>query len=114
MFKNNPLGFVLAIALIPLAVGILILLVWYLRCKATKLEFVGNDLVLESGLLSKDRTQMNVAQIRTVKVSQSFFDRIFGVGKISIYTAGDEPEIEVAGIPRPLELRDLIKGGQAD
>lgn len=114
MFRNNPFGFVLAVALIPLAVGILILLVWFLRCKATKLEFVGNDLVLERGLLSKDRTAMNVAQVRTVKVSQSFFDRVCGVGKISIFTAGDEPEIEVAGLPRPLELRDLIKAGQAD
>lgn len=114
MFKNNPLGFILAILLIPLAVGILILMVWYLKCKSTQLEFAGNDLILEKGLLSKARTELNVNSIRTIKVYQSFFDRIFGVGRISVYTAGDNPEIEVAGLPRPHDLRELVKAEQAD
>jgi len=113
MFKNKPFGFVLAILLVPLAIGIIILLSWYLQCKSTKLEFIGQDLILEKGLLSKDNTELNVSSIRTIKVYQSFFNRIFGVGKISIYTAGDIPEIEVAGIPRPHDLRDLIKSQQA-
>ncbi|MDB5968773.1 MAG: hypothetical protein JWQ90_1223 [Hydrocarboniphaga sp.] len=112
MFRNNPLGFILAVLLIPLVVGLVILLVWYLRCKSTKLEFVGNDLVLEKGLLSKARTELDARGIRSVKVYQSFFDRIFGVGKISIFTAGDAPEIEVAGLPRPNDLRELIKAEQ--
>lgn len=109
MFKNNPLGFLIAILLIPFAIGILILLAWYLRCKSTKLEFTGNDLILEKGLLSKDRTELNVSSIRTVKVYQSFFNRIFGVGRISVFTAGDTAEIEVPGLPRPHDLRDLVK-----
>ncbi|MFC4260905.1 PH domain-containing protein [Marinobacter lacisalsi] len=112
MFRNNPLGFILAILLIPVAVGILILLWWYLQCMSTKLEFVGNDLVLEKGLLSKARMELDVRRIRSVNVYQSFFNRIFGVGKISIYTAGDNPEIEVAGLPNPHELRTLIKAQQ--
>ncbi|MCP4187325.1 MAG: PH domain-containing protein [Gammaproteobacteria bacterium] len=109
MFKNNPLGFIIAILLIPVAIGIVILLVWFLKCKATKLEIVGNDLILEEGLLSKNRTELNIPSVRTVNVYQSFFNRIFGVGKISIYTAGDKPEIEVAGLPDPHELRELVK-----
>lgn len=112
MFRNNLVGFILAVLLIPVAVGILILLWWYLKCKSTKLEYAGNDLILEKGLLSKDRTELNVGRIRTVNVYQSFFNRIFGVGRISIYTAGDEPEINVAGLPRPHDLRDLIKSHQ--
>lgn len=112
MFKSNPLGFLLAVLLIPLAIGILILLAWYLKCKSTRLEFVGNNLVLEEGLLSKSRTELNAGSIRTVNVYQSFFNRIFGVGKISIYTAGDTPEMEVGGLPRPHDLRDLITAHQ--
>lgn len=112
MFRNNPLGFILAILLIPVAVGILILLWWYLQCKSTKLELVGNDLILERGLLSKARMELDIRRIRSVNVYQSFFNRIFGVGKISIFTAGDNPEIEVAGLPEPHELRTLIKAQQ--
>jgi uncharacterized membrane protein YdbT with pleckstrin-like domain len=109
MFKNNPIGFVISIILAFIGIGILILLWWFLKCKATKLEFTGNDLILEKGLLSKERTELNVARIRTVTVNQSFFNRIFGVGKISVFTAGDSAEIVVSGLPRPHELRDLIK-----
>lgn len=112
MFKNNPLGFIIAVLLIPVAIGILILLYWYLQCKSTLLEFDNGDIVVERGLLSKSRTELNVERIRSVNVYQSFFNRIFGVGKIAIYTAGDEPEIEVAGLPRPNDLRDMIKGHQ--
>jgi uncharacterized membrane protein YdbT with pleckstrin-like domain len=112
MFRNNPVGFIIAVLLIPVAVGILILLAWYLKCKSTRLEYAGNDLILEQGLLNKEHTELNVDRIRTVNVYQSFFNRIFGVGKIAIFTAGDKPEIEVAGLPRPHDLRDLIKAHQ--
>lgn len=114
MFKNNPFGFVLSVLLIPLGVGAVILLVWYLKCLGTKVVFSGRDLVLEQGLLSKDRTEIDIDRIRTINVYQSFFNRIFGVGRIAIYTAGDDPEIEVAGLPRPHALRELIKGHQPD
>lgn len=112
MFRNHPFGFLLSILLIPVAVGILILLVWYLRCRSTKLEFIGHDLILETGLLSKNRTELHVRSIRTVNVYQSFGNRIFGVGKIAIYTAGDDPEIEVAGMPDPHDLREMVKKEQ--
>lgn len=114
MFKNNPLGFIFAILLIPVAIGILILLIWYLKCKSTTLEFTGNDLILEKGLLSKHRTELNVSSIRTVKVYQSLLNRIFGVGKISVFTAGDDAEIEVVGVPDPHDLRDMIKAHLAE
>lgn len=109
MFKSHPLGFVLAVLLVPVAIGILILLWWFLMCKSTKLEVIGNDIVLTKGLLSKDTTEVDIARIRSVNVYQSFFNRMFGVGDIKIYTAGDEPEIEVSGVPNPNEFRLLVK-----
>jgi uncharacterized membrane protein YdbT with pleckstrin-like domain len=114
MFRNSPLGFILAILLIPVGVGIIILLYWYTKCKATKLEINGGEVVLETGLLSKDRTELNVSGIRSVKISQSFFNRLFGVGTVAIYTAGDSPEIEAAGMPQPEVFKDLIKANQAE
>jgi len=114
MFRNKPLGFILAVILIPAAIGILILMVWYLRCKSTKLEINGNEVVLEQGLLSKERTELSVSGIRTVKINQSFFNRLFKVGTVSIYTAGDSPEIQAAGMPRPEVFRELVKAAQAE
>ncbi len=112
MFKNNPLGFILAVLLIPVAVGILILLWWYLQAKSSKLTVFENEILFEKGLLSKERSEVNIGIVRTVRVKQSFFNRIFGVGTVSIFTAGDNPEIVAKGMPDPNRIRELIKMGQ--
>lgn len=113
MFKNNPLGFILSILLIPaFGVGLLILLWWYLQCKGSKLTVKEHDLMYEQGLLSKNRVEFSISSVRTVRVNQSFFNRIFGVGTIEIYTAGDKPEIAAKGLPDPNRVRELIKGRQ--
>lgn len=112
MFRSNPFGFILSVLLIPVGIGVVILLVWYLKCLSTKLELNGNDLVLTKGLLSKDRIELDISSIRTVRVYQSFLNRIFNVGSVSVFTAGDSPEIEVAGLPDPHDLRELINTKQ--
>lgn len=112
MFRSNPLGFILALILVPVGVGLIIFLVWYLICLSTRLELVSNDLVLTKGLLSKERTELDITGIRTVKVYQSLLNRMFNVGTISVFTAGDDAEIVVAGLPDPHQLRELINRQQ--
>lgn len=115
MFKNNPIGFIFSIILIPaFGLGILILLWWYLQCKSTKLSVLDNEVLFEKGLLSKERSEVNISGIRTIKVKQSFFNRIFGVGTVEIYTAGDNPEFIAHGLPDPNKVRELIKMEQGD
>jgi len=109
MFKNSPLGFVLAVLLIPaFGLGLIILLIWYLKCKAALLEVKNGEILYETGLLSKERTEVSVASVRTVKIKQSFMNRLFGVGTIEIFTAGDTPEFTARGLPDPHKLRDII------
>ena len=73
------------------------------------LKIDDNEILFEKGLLSKERSEINVSSVRTIKVKQSFFNRLFGVGSIEIYTAGDNPEIVVNGLPDPNRVRELIK-----
>lgn len=110
MFKNSPLGFIISIGLIPFAgIGILILLFWLLNSRATKLRIVGNEITLEKGLLNKSRTDLEVKKIRTIKVDQSFFQRVFDVGNIQVFTAGDKAELTLNGMPEPNKIRDYVK-----
>ena len=110
MFKNAPVLFIVYVGLIAaFGIGIILLLIWYLQTKSTKLTITNKDILLEKGLLSKDRSEGSIKSIRTVKVKQSFFNRILGVGAIELYTAGDLPEIEVKGMPDPNKVRDIIK-----
>ena len=113
MFKNNPLGFILTLLLIPaFGIGLIILLVWHLRSKSSKLSVYDNDILYEEGLLSKERSEISISSVRTIKVKQSFFNRLFGVGSVEIYTAGDDPEIRASGLPDPNRIRELIKKRQ--
>lgn len=114
MWKNSPLGVIFCVIAIPaFGLGLLLLLIWFASTRSMKLVIDGRDIILEQGLLSKSRTELNAATIRTVKVSQSLFNRMFGVGKVEIFTAGDKPEIVAGGMPNPHKVRDLIKALQA-
>ena len=108
MFRSHPISFL--ICLLPLFWPILIW--WYLHAKATKVSVTSNEVLYEHGLLSKDRTELNLKHIRTVKVKQSITNRIMKVGKVEIYTAGDAPEIVAKGLPQPHKIRDIIKEAQ--
>lgn len=110
MFRSRPFLFMLSVLLVPVGVGIIILLTWYMKCKATKLEIGNGEISLEEGLLSKGRTEVDITSVRSVKVYQSFMNRLFGVGNVSVFTAGDAPEISAIGMPRPQEFKDIIKG----
>ncbi|MGQ7794096.1 PH domain-containing protein [Faunimonas sp. B44] len=108
MVRSNPLLFLLALLLVPVGIGIVILLVWWIRVRTIALRVTDEEVQYEAGLLSKERREMKRTAIRTVTLDQSLLDRIFGVATVSIYSAGDHPEIVVRGLPSPDRLRNLL------
>jgi len=110
MFRMYPFGTVLAVLLIPVGVGLVMLAYWYIQTKADHLTIKEDEIVWTHGLFSKQYTEINMSSVRTVKVTQSLLQRLLGAGNIAIYTAGDEPELVVKGMPDPDEIREHIKG----
>jgi uncharacterized membrane protein YdbT with pleckstrin-like domain len=88
------------------------LLIWYLQIKSKKLSVTNRDMLYEEGLLRKNRKELALDKVRTVEVDQSFVERIFGVGEVRVFTAGDQPEIVVKGLPDPNRIRELVKQNQ--
>ena len=107
MFKARPFSFVLCLLLCAVGIGIPILIVWYVKCRSITLEINDNEVIYEQGFMSKERIELELSGIRSVRVYQSFLNRMTGVGRISVFTAGDDPEIVVEGIPDPGKFRDL-------
>ena len=105
--KDNKM--ILLVAGVILLLLISTLLIWMLTNKANKLMINDSEVLHEVGLLSKDRCEVRIDSIRTVKIKQSFVNRIFSVGTIEIYTAGDQPEISAKGMPNPHKVREIIK-----
>jgi len=108
MFRNNPFGFVISVLLIGAAVGVFILLVWYVRTRSERLTVTTEELRYEQGILSRTHNEVRLSGIRSVRVRQSLFQRVFGTGDIEVFTAGDAPEVTVRGIPDPHEVRELV------
>ena len=88
------------------------LLIWYLQIKSKKLSVTNRDMLYEEGLLRKNRKELALDKVRTVEVDQSSVERIFGVGEVRVFTAGDKPEIVVEGLPDPNRIRELVKQNQ--
>jgi uncharacterized membrane protein YdbT with pleckstrin-like domain len=110
MIRSHPLGTVIAILLIPVGIGILILLYWYLTMKADKLTIKDDEVIWTHGLLNKKYVEINMSSIRTTRVEQSLLQRMMNAGKVEIFTAGDQPELSVNGLPDPNKIREVIKG----
>jgi len=113
MFRAHPFWFILAVLLIAaFGLGILILLYWYIKTRATALTVTSNDITYERGILSKDRTSVSLRHVRAVHVTQSFVNRMLSVGTVEISTAGDEPEFSIADMPDPHVIREAIAKAQ--
>ena len=108
MFRNNPLGFILSIVLIAVAIGIIILLVWYVKTRSEQLTITNEELRYEKGILSKSHSELRLSSVRSVRVNQTLCQRMFGTGDIEIYTAGDAPEVTLKGMPDPHRIRELL------
>lgn len=109
MFADEPGYFILAVLLIPVVVGIVWLIGWYVKTRCTLLTVGDERLTLSRGVFAKERMEIELSSIRTVEVDQSFVDRIFNCGILKIYTAGDAPELTQKGMPDPQRLRSALR-----
>lgn len=91
------------------AIATLRLMTWWVSARADRLVITDDELIWTHGLLSKQYTEINMSSVRTVRVSQSLFQRIMNAGDITVFTAGDNPELFVRGLPDPNEIRELVK-----
>ncbi|MEO2031821.1 MAG: PH domain-containing protein [Planctomycetaceae bacterium] len=109
MFGNHPVGFVLSVILSLVGVGLVILLIWYIRCVGTTLTVTNEQTTLRRGILSKFTNDVFHENVRNIIVRQTFLQRIFGVGSVGISSAGQSGiEIEVNGIPDPDRVKQII------
>src|SRR5512137_1172998 len=81
----------------------------YFRRASTILRIFPERITLTRGLLSKCYRDYNPRDIRSIDIDQSFWQRIVGVGDLTISTAATaEGSEQIKSIPDPLGVRDLI------
>ena len=94
------------------AVGVVALIcfaVWKVKNLASSLEITNKRTIERLGLFSRFTSEILHEDVRNVQISQSFRERLFGVGTIGISSAGqDGLEISVKDIRQPDRIRELI------
>ena len=110
MWRSNPLLFIAYLGLILLfGIGLIFLLVWWIKNKNTTLIVTDKRTILQQGLLSRYTNEVMHAHIRNIQVQQSMMERFFNTGTIKIASAGTgEIEIIVSGIPAPNRIKAVI------
>lgn len=94
-------------ALVVAALGVLAF--WWLERFMTCLVVTNKRTVRHQGLLSRSTSEVVHDNIRNVQVDQTFWQRVWGVGRLGISSSGqDGIEIQINHLPGPDKVRQTI------
>jgi len=98
------------VAWIPVAS--LVLLLWplkrHIQRQAVKLTIAGEKLRYETGITSKSTRIIQLPKVQDVRAVQTLWQRMFGVGNLSIETAGENSRLIVENLDNPQQLAEQI------
>ena len=80
----------------------------WLRRQATRTVVTGDRLRYETGLAAKSTRTIQLSKLQDVRVEQRLMQRVFGVGNLSIETAGEASRLTLANVDDPHKLADEI------
>lgn len=104
----------LGLILLPVfGVGLIFLLMAYIRYKSTELAVTTKRTVAKFGFISRHTIEMNLSKIETIQVTQSFLGRMFDFGSLIISGAGI-PQEPIPGIGKPMEFRRAVLEAQEE
>ena len=90
----------------------LLLLIWpikrHIKRQTVRLTIAGEKLRYETGLVSKSTRLIQLPKVQDVRTIQSVGQRMFGVGDISIETAGENSRLVVENLDNPQHLAEQI------
>lgn len=80
-----------------------------------KFTIDGNRVTRHHGIISRNQQSVRIKDLRSVELGQSLFQRIFGIGDLTFYSAGSaSAEVKFFGIKDPLKWRDIIDNAMDD
>ncbi len=85
-----------------------------MRRRFTKITITGDKLHYDSGVIAKTTRTIQVSKVQDVRVDQSVWQRLMGVGTLSIETAGETSRLTIADIDDPRAVADqLVEASQS-
>jgi membrane protein YdbS with pleckstrin-like domain len=75
----------------------------------TRYKLDNNKLFVSTGLFTTVEDQLVMYRTLDVRLKRTFWDKVFGVGTVILYTADEtQKQIELKRIKKPKEVRDAL------
>ena len=98
------------VALVPLAPGVLVLLLLWIRVKSSSYRLTTQRLFVRRGWLAKHVNELELYRVKDVVVDQRGLQRLLGYGTITVLSADDTtPEVDLVGVSSPTKVKELIR-----
>jgi membrane protein YdbS with pleckstrin-like domain len=98
------------VALVPLALGGLLLLLVWIRVKSCSYRLTTQRLFVRRGWLAKHVDELELYRVKDVVVDQGVLQRVLGYGTITVLVDDDTtPEVDLVRISRPTEVKEMIR-----
>ena len=108
--QRNIAFIIFCIVLVPfLGAGLIGLAALWLQHRTSTLTFTNKRIKYRTGILAKHTSDVYLEDVRNVQISATFYQRLCGVGGLSILTAGHGGvEICADWIARPFEYKEWL------
>jgi uncharacterized membrane protein YdbT with pleckstrin-like domain len=109
-------GLATGTALIITAVIAVVVVVWtLLETIRWKYTITNRRVFVRHGLVSVNEQTARLERVQDVTLRQTLFDRLFGVGKLDIDTAGSEGgALEFKALTQPTQVREVLDAAVRD
>lgn len=95
----------LGIVLLPaLGLGLVFLIMAYVRYKTTELAITNKRVIVKFGFIRRSTVEININKVESIQVDQEIWGRLFNFGTLIIAGAGTT-QAPIPGISRPMEFR---------
>lgn len=95
----------LGLVLLPaLGLGLIFLIMAYVRYKTTELAITTRRVIVKHGFVRRRTVEININKVESIQVDQEILGRMFNFGTLVIAGAGN-PQAPISGISAPMEFR---------
>ena len=98
------------VALVPFALGVLLLMLVWIRVKSCSYRLTTQRLFIRRGWLAKHVNELELYRVKDVVVDQGVLQRLLGYGTITVLADDDTtPEVDLVRISRPTRIKEMIR-----
>jgi uncharacterized membrane protein YdbT with pleckstrin-like domain len=80
----------------------------HLQIAFTRMTIESDRLKYESGLMSRTSRALQLSRVQDVRVDRSLWQRLAGIGDLTLETAGESSRLTIRDIDHPQEVADRI------